>query len=204
MLMVGFNRRFSPLAKQLKEKLGAGPMSMIYRVNAGSIPADSWIQDTEFGGGRIIGEACHFVDFLTFMCGSLPKRVYASAVPDPRNLNDVVNINLEFENGSIGTISYFANGSKALAKEYVEVHRAGVSGILKNFKEVEFYGKGKPERKKLMNQDKGQAAMVKTFVDTVKNGGQPPISPQEIFAVTRATFKVVESLRTHESITLTR
>jgi predicted dehydrogenase/threonine dehydrogenase-like Zn-dependent dehydrogenase len=202
-LTVGFNRRFSPLAIHLKEKLGVGPMSMLYRINAGAITADTWIQDMEIGGGRIIGEGCHFVDFLTYMCGSLPKRVYASALPDPEHLNDIVNINLEFENGSIGTISYFANGSKSLAKEYVEIHRAGVSGILRDFKEVEFYGKGKPERKKLLNQDKGQAAMVKAFVDVVRNGGQPPISPQEIFAVTRATFKVVESLRTHESITLT-
>lgn len=202
-LTVGFNRRFSPLVKFLKEKMGSGPMSMLYRINAGAIPADSWIQDLEIGGGRIIGEGCHFIDFLTYMCGSLPKRVYASALPDPEHLNDIVNINLEFENGSIGTISYFANGSKSLAKEYVEVNRAGLSGILKDYKEVEIYGKGKPERKKLLNQDKGQAAMVKAFVDAVKNGGLPPISPREIFAVTRATFKAMESLRTHESFTLT-
>jgi polar amino acid transport system substrate-binding protein len=201
-LTVGFNRRFSPLVKFLKEKMGSGPMSMLYRINAGAIPADSWIQDLEIGGGRIIGEGCHFIDFLTYMCGSLPKRVYASALPDPEHLNDIVNINLEFENGSIGTISYFANGSKSLAKEYLEVNRAGVSGILKDYKEVEIYGKGKPERKKLLNQDKGQAAMVKAFVDVVKNGGLPPISPREIFAVTRATFKAMESLRTHESFTL--
>jgi len=88
---------------------------MIYRVNAGSIPADSWIQDAEFGGGRIIGEVCHFVDFLTFMNGSLPVYVYAAAMKDPNNLNDVLNISLRYENGSIGTISYFANGDKIRA-----------------------------------------------------------------------------------------
>lgn len=203
-LTVGFNRRFSLLAKHLKEKIGNGPMAMLYRINAGAIPADTWIQDMEIGGGRIIGEACHFVDFLTWMCGSLPKRVYASALSNPQHLNDIVNINLEFENGSIGTISYLANGSKSLAKEYVEVHRAGVSGILKDFKEVEIFGKGKPEQKKLLNQDKGQAAMVKSYIDVVKNGGRPPISPQEIFAVTLATLKAVESLRKRESFNLTR
>jgi len=91
-LMVGYNRRFSLLAQMIKEKFGEGPMSMIYRVNAGYIPPDSWIQDTEFGGGRIIGEVCHFVDFLTFMNGSLPVSVYAAAMKDPNNLNDVLNI----------------------------------------------------------------------------------------------------------------
>jgi len=201
-VLVGFNRRFSPLGKYLKEKLGTGPMSMIYRINAGTIDSDSWIQDMEIGGGRIIGEVCHFVDFQTYLCGSLPNRVYASALPDPENHNDVVNINLEFENGSIGTISYLANGSKSLAKEYVEVHRAGVSGILKDFKEVEILSTGRPARKMQFNQDKGQAAMVRAFIDAVKDGGSSPISMPEILAVTRATMSIVESLRKNEAISI--
>ena len=117
---------------------------------------------------------------------------------DPQNLEDVVNINLEFENGSVGTISYFANGAKSVAKEYVEVHRAGVSGILKDFKELEVHGAGKVIKKRLVNQDKGQAVMVRSFLKSVENGGESPISMREICAVTRTTFRAVESLRTHK------
>lgn len=200
LLMVGFNRRFSPLAAFLKGKMGAGPMSMIYRVNAGAVPADSWIQDLEIGGGRVVGEVCHFIDFLVFMCGSLPTRLYAGAVEDPRGSHDTVNINLEFENGSIGAVSYFANGSKTLPKEYVEVYRAGVTGVLRDFRVAEFYGKGKPERKKLVSQDKGQKRMVREFLGAIRNGESPLISPAELFSVSRSTFRVLESLRRRESL----
>jgi len=198
-LLVGFNRRFSPLIKYLKKKVGSGPMSMLYRINSGTIPSDSWIQDIAVGGGRIIGEACHFVDLLTFLCGSLPKRVYASALPDPEHLNDIVNISLEFENGSIGTISYFSNGSKMLEKEYIEIHQSGVSAILKDFKELVIYGNGKTERKKLLNQDKGQAVMVQDFIEVLTKGRQPLIPIHELLTVSRTTFKAHESLRTHLS-----
>lgn len=201
-LMVGFNRRFAPLTQRLKQKLGNGPMSMIYRVNPGAIPADTWIQDPTIGGGRIIGEVCHFIDFLTFICGSLPTRVYASALPDPNHLNDTVIINLEFKNGSIGTVAYYANGSKSLAKEYIEIYQAGLTGILKDFKELEIFTKSKPQRKKLLNQNKGQAFMVKAFIDLIKNSGKPLINPEEIFAVTKATFAVVESLQNRQVVSI--
>ena len=131
-------------------------------------------------------------------------RVYAAALPDPGNLQDVVNVSLEFANGSIGTISYFANGSKTLDKEYVEVYQAGTTGILKNFKELEIYGSGKPERKKLINQDKGQKLMVESFIKAVKDGGWAPIPIEEILAVSRTTFKVLESLRSREALLITR
>jgi predicted dehydrogenase/threonine dehydrogenase-like Zn-dependent dehydrogenase len=192
-LMVGFNRRFSPLAVALKERVGTGPMAMIYRVNAGTIPADSWIQDPEIGGGRIIGEACHFIDFLTFLTGSLPKELYAAALPSEHE--DSLSINLKFENGSIGNVLYLSNGSKSLEKEYLEVYQAGTTAILKDFREIRIYANGKPFRKKLMNQDKGQKAMLKEFINAVKNGAPAPIPFNEIYAVTRATFKSIESLR---------
>ena len=201
-LMIGFNRRFAPLTQRLKQKLGNGPMSMIYRVNPGAIPADTWIQDPTIGGGRIIGEVCHFIDFLTFICGSLPTRVYASALPDPNHLNDTVTINLEFKNGSIATVAYYANGSKSLAKEYIEIYQAGLTGILKDFKELEIFTKSKPQRKKLLNQNKGQAFMVKAFIGLIKNGGKPLINPEEIFAVTKATFAVVESLQNRQVVSI--
>ena len=108
-IMIGFNRRFSPFAETIKKKIGSGPMSMIYRINADSIPSDSWIQDMEIGGGRIIGEVCHFIDFLTFINGSIPIKVSATSLPDPSGLNDTVTISLTFKNGSTGGIAYYSN-----------------------------------------------------------------------------------------------
>jgi polar amino acid transport system substrate-binding protein len=194
-LMVGFNRRFSPLSTIVKSKYGNAPMTMIYRVNAGSIPADTWIQDMEIGGGRIIGEACHFIDYLTFLNGSLPTKVSAQALPDPNGLNDTVNILIQFENGSTGVIAYYANGSKELPKEYIEVFCMGSTAIISDFKELKIYGKGKATSKKLFNQNKGQQEMVDAFMTGILEKGIAPIPLSEIYAVTSASFKVLESIK---------
>jgi polar amino acid transport system substrate-binding protein len=194
-LMVGFNRRFSPLSTIVKSKYGNAPMSMIYRVNAGSIPADTWIQDMEIGGGRIIGEACHFIDYLTFLNGSLPTKVSAQALPDPNGLNDTVNIMIQFENGSTGVIAYYANGSKELPKEYIEVFCMGSTAIISDFKELKIYGRGKATSKKLFNQNKGQQEMVEAFMNGILEKGIAPIPVHEIYAVTSASFKVLESIK---------
>jgi polar amino acid transport system substrate-binding protein len=151
LLMVGYNRRFSPLTEILKDKMGSGTMSMIYRINAGAVPADSWIQDMEIGGGRILGEVCHFVDYLTYINGSLPVSVFAAALDDANNHNDTLTVSLKYQNGSVGSIQYFANGSKSLAKEYVEIYSYGVTAILNDFRQLKIYGKGRPYRKKLMS-----------------------------------------------------
>lgn len=201
-LMVGFNRRFAPHAVNLKKQLGDTPVSMLYRVNAGSIPSDNWIQDKEIGGGRIIGEACHFIDFLTWICGTFPRYVHAVAIPAPGGLNDTVSINLQFANGSIGNLSYFSNGSKEMPKEYIEIYSAGVIGIIRDFRELEIRSTGKPHRKKTFVQNKGQADMIKAFIKSIKEGGSPLIPVDEIFAVTRTTFAVLESLRTHQVVSL--
>jgi predicted dehydrogenase/threonine dehydrogenase-like Zn-dependent dehydrogenase len=194
-LLVGFNRRFSPLTQVIKKKLGSGPMSMIYRINSGSIPKDTWIQDMEIGGGRIIGEACHFIDYLTYINGSLPVKVSAQALPDPHGLNDTVNIMLQFENGSTGVVAYYANGAKDLPKEYIEVFSAGSTAILSDFKELKIYGKGKPYKKKLINQDKGQKQMVDTFLSGLLETGKAPIPFKAIYAVTKASFDVLKSIK---------
>jgi len=199
-LMVGFNRRFSPLTRMLKEKLNDGPMSMICRVNAGKIPQDSWIQNMSTGGGRIIGEVCHFVDLLTFINGSLPVSVFAQALPDVHHLNDTLTITITFANGSIGTISYFANGSKNLPKEYIEIYSASSTGIIRDFKELEIYGGNNTSRKKLWSQDKGQKVMVQSFIDAILHGGTSPIAFDDIYTVTLTTFKILESLRMGQSI----
>jgi polar amino acid transport system substrate-binding protein len=175
---------------------------MIYRINAGAIPKNTWIQDKEIGGGRIVGEVCHFIDFATWIAGALPTSVQAVALPDPACLNDTVSIHLTFADGSIGTIGYFANGSKELSKEYVEIHSVGVTGIIKDFQGLQIYSSGKPYRKKLMMQDKGQAAMVRAFVHRIKTGGTPLIAPEEIFTVMHAVFAVVTSLQTRQTVFL--
>jgi predicted dehydrogenase/threonine dehydrogenase-like Zn-dependent dehydrogenase len=194
-LMVGFNRRFSPLSTIVKSKYGNAPMTMIYRVNAGFIPADTWIQDMEIGGGRIIGEACHFIDYLTFLNGSLPTKVSAQALPDPNGLNDTVNIMIQFENGSTGIIAYYANGSKELPKEYIELFCLGSTAIISDFRELKIYGKGKATSKKLFNQNKGQQEMVEAFMNGILKNGSAPIAIDEIYAVTSASFKVLESIK---------
>ncbi|MFT5848354.1 bi-domain-containing oxidoreductase, partial [Psychroserpens sp.] len=194
-VMVGFNRRFSPLTTKLKKAIGDHPMTMIYRINAGAIPGDNWIQDLEIGGGRVLGEVCHFIDYLTFLNGSLPIKVSATALPDANQLNDTLNILIQFENGSSGVVGYYANGSKSMTKEYVEVFSAGMSATLDDFKKLTIFGKGKPSKDKLFNQNKGQKEMVAAFVNGLLENGKAPISFEEVVAVTKASFKVLESIK---------
>lgn len=194
-IMVGFNRRFSPLTQEIKRTLGTGPMTMIYRINAGYIKKQTWIQDPEIGGGRILGEVCHFIDYLTYINGSLPVNVSANALPDPENLNDTVNILIQFENGSTGIIGYYANGSKRLPKEYVEIHSSGSTAILNDFKELKIYSKGKLSRQKLISQNKGQKIMVETFLNNLLTGKSAPIHFNDIVSVTRASFRVLDSFK---------
>lgn len=202
LLMVGFNRRFSPLARALKQEFGDGPMAMHYRINAGHIPRESWIQDPDTGGGRIIGEACHFIDFLTYLNGSLPDTVHAAAMRAPSGLSDTVTITLSFRNGSIGTVSYFANGDKSLAKERVEIFAAGAAAVLDDFRLLSLHAQGKRKERRLMSQDKGQKSEVAGFVEAVRNGTGPLIPFEEIHSTTNAAIMVLESLRTGQCIKL--
>lgn len=200
-LMVGFNRRFAPLVTTLKSKLDKNPMSVIYRVNAGSIPADNWIQDMDIGGGRIIGEGCHFIDLITHLTGSLPVQIYAAAMTNAPQTEDNVSITIEFENGSTGTVHYLANGAKSLAKEYLEVHQNGCSYQIEDFKRGIWHtGGSKPQTDKEIVQNKGQSEMVKAFLANVKMGGAPLISFDELYAVTAASFAAVQSLRSHAPV----
>lgn len=201
-LMVGFNRRFSPLTMELKEQIGEGPMSMIYRINAGTMDKDAWMQIEDIGGGRIIGEGCHFIDYLIHINGSLPIEVFASNMKDPDNLEDVVSIHLRFENGSTGSVFYFSNGSKKLAKEYIEVFRNGKTAIIDDFKKLTIYGSGKPYQKKLMVQDKGQPEAIGQFIDAIQRGNACPIPFEEIRASMQATFFAIESMRTSKPFSL--
>lgn len=199
-VIVGFNRRFSPLAQEIKKKIGTGPIAMHYRVNAGFIPGDSWIQDPEVGGGRVIGEVCHFIDFFIFMCGALPRSVHAVAMRTTTGILDTLAITLEFYNGSIGSISYFANGDKSLAKEKVEVFANGAVYQLDDFKTLTVYAKGKKKEKKLFVQDKGQQVEIQGFIKAIANGDKPVISFEEIHSATLVTLKALESLRARQAV----
>jgi len=201
-LLVGYNRRFSPLTTALKARMGDGPMAMIYRVNAGAMPADQWMQIPEIGGGRIVGEACHFVDYLTYLNGSLPVEVHATVMEEPAQLGDNVNINLRFANGSIGTVSYLAVGSKSLPKEYVEVYKSGVTAVLHDFRQLSVYAAGRPWTKKLVAQDKGQPEMMRRFLAAVRDGKPSPIPFDELYAGMLATFRAVESYRVRQALTV--
>ena len=146
-----------------------------------------------------MGEVCHFVDYLTYINGSLPVSVFAAALDDANNHNDTLTVSLKYQNGSIGSIQYFANGSKSLAKEYVEIYSYGVTAILNDFRELKIYGKGRPYRKKLLSQDKGQKNEVRLFVDAVKSGGESPIPLAEIFSASEVCFGILEAIRTGQS-----
>ncbi len=194
-IMVGFNRRFSPLTQALKKKIKEGAMSMIYRINAGAIPKNSWIQDPEIGGGRIIGEVVHFIDYLSYINGSLPISVAAQSLSDADGLNDTVNILIKFKNGSTGVVAYYANGAKDLPKEYIEVFSAGTTAIISDFKSLKIYGKGKPFKKNLINQNKGQGEMVNAFFNSLTQKGISPIPFEDIYTVTKATLLSIESIK---------
>ncbi|MBQ9798525.1 MAG: bi-domain-containing oxidoreductase [Thermoguttaceae bacterium] len=202
-LTVGFNRRFAPLAVEMKRKLTAGaPTSAIYRVNAGAIPKDSWIQDVKLGGGRVLGEVCHFVDFLSWLNSSLPCAVFATATPDPNALNDVLSVSLRFENGSIGTIHYFANGAKGLAKERVEVYQGGTTQILDDFCRLETFGANGGRQVKKNRQNKGQKEMLAALFDATLAGKAGPIPVRDALRETLACFAVLESLTSRREIEL--
>ena len=201
-LMVGYNRRFSPLSQEIKKTFKNGPVAMTYRINAGNIPSDSWIQDKAVGGGRILGEVCHFVDYLTFINGSLPVSVYAAAMNQSLELDDVLNVSLSYQNGSVGNISYFANGSKSLPKEYFEIYGHGSTAVLDDYKKIAVYGSGKPLIKKLAVQDKGQKICVKNFIASILNGSPSPIPAHEIFSSARTCFGIIESLKTRQPVFL--
>lgn len=200
-LMVGFNRRFSQLSVLLKNHMGNGPVSMIYRINAGKINDGTWIQDMETGGGRIIGEICHFIDFMTWINGSLPTTVFARSMPDTGNNNDTIHIQLTFANGSIGVVSYYANGPKNLPKEYIEVYQDGTAAILENFRKLKIYGK-KNFKKTLLMQDKGQSNMINLYIDSIIKGKASPIPFIEITSVSKACFAAIKSIQEGISINI--
>ena len=196
-LMVGFNRRFSPLTEKLKELLDAKsePKSFIMAVNAGAVPDDHWVQDPIQGGGRIIGEACHFIDLLRFLAASPIVKVSSmkmGVAPGVTIRDDKASINLAFADGSFGTVHYLANGHRSFPKERLEVFCGGAVLQLDNFRSLEGFGWSGFSGMKLRRQEKGNAACAAAFIKAVKEGLAAPIPAEEIFEVSRATFDAVD------------
>ncbi|HNE69983.1 MAG TPA: bi-domain-containing oxidoreductase [Anaerolineales bacterium] len=197
LLTTGFNRRFSPLARSLKSQLESlqEPKHLHYRVNAGFIPANHWTQDEAIGGGRIIGEACHFIDTLTFLVGALPVKVSAQALPNNgKYREDNVSMTFTFADGSIGVVDYLANGDKSMPKERLEVFCGGMVAILDDYVSLNVVKDGKRKEEKGA-QDKGWRGEMAAFAEAVQGKGEAPIPYGQIIAVTKSTFAAVESIR---------
>jgi predicted dehydrogenase/threonine dehydrogenase-like Zn-dependent dehydrogenase len=206
LLMVGFNRRFAPFAVRMRDFISKSnePFVAHYRVNAGAIPLNHWTQDPAQGGGRIIGEGCHFIDFLTFLAGAAPVSVSAQALPDQgRYRQDNVLLTLTFPDGSLGNITYLANGDKSFPKERVEVFRGGRVAVLDDFRRLEMVQDGRRQvLQSRLGQDKGHRGSWTAFLEAVRKGGTPPIAYNEIIGVTRASFAALQALAENRVIPL--
>jgi len=197
-LLVGFNRRFAGISKTIKAAVSGArePLVVNIRINAGLIPKNHWIQQAEKGGGRIIGEMCHFIDLMQFFTDSEPVKVFAESIGTGNEQitpDDNVAVVVKFKNGSVGNLVYLANGDKSLPKESIEVFCGGVVGVIHDFREGYLYRDGR--KKKLSSSGKGHKEEVFEFLDWIKKGGVAPISFRSICLTTLTTFKIIDSLK---------
>lgn len=198
-LMVGFNRRFAAISESLRNEFSdtGEPVVVNIRVNAGMIKKDSWIQDPAIGGGRIIGEACHFIDLMQFLTGSEPVSVFAESIKTGNTsvtAFDNIAAVIRFSNGSLGNLTYLANGDKAMPKERIEIFGAGTSGVINDFRDGEFFRNGKSV--KLKSSGKGHREEVQKYFEALIRGDDSPLSFRSVCLTTLATFKILESLAT--------
>ncbi|MGN6531349.1 MAG: Gfo/Idh/MocA family oxidoreductase, partial [Ginsengibacter sp.] len=199
-LTVGFNRRFSPHIQKMKQLLGAAPMNVIATMNSGHIPPNVWVHDIMIGGGRIIGEACHYIDLISFLTDSKVKSVCMNAMGvNPGENTDNASILLKYENGSTGVINYFSNGSKSYSKERVEVYSQDRTLVMDNFRETTGYGfKGFSKMKTKL--DKGHNEQFRLLTERLKKGGASLIPFEELINTTKPRFAAIESLTRHACI----
>jgi len=206
LLAVGFNRSFSPYTKFIKKELGEinEPIVINCRVNAGYIPKDSWVNDRQQGGGRIIGEVCHFVDLIQYLSDSLIEEVYAVSISggiDPVLEKDNLAINLKMENGSVGNIVYVANGDKSFSRERVEIFGKRSVGVINNFKSANFTRNSKIKKKKsYMTIDRGHTGEMESLFKAVKEGKNFPVSFEKYVNTTLTTFRIENSLKTEKPV----
>jgi predicted dehydrogenase/threonine dehydrogenase-like Zn-dependent dehydrogenase len=202
LLMVGYNRRFASLAIQMRDFLigAVEPLMMQYRINAGFLPATHWTQRPEEGGGRILGEVCHFIDFLVWLSGRRVMSVYASVLPNNgKYRDDNLTATLEFEDGSVGTITYVANGDISFPKERIEAFGGGSVATLDDFRVLTTMRTGRQQiNRSRLRQDKGHATEWQAYAKAISSGDPAPISFEEIVNVSQASFRLLDSLRTRQ------
>jgi polar amino acid transport system substrate-binding protein len=203
--MVGFNRRFSRHATSVREVFRSRrtPMVISYRVSAGVVPKDVWVQDPEVGGGRIVGEVCHFVDLCEYLTSSVPVRVYADCIASADaeiTPEDSVVITIHYADGSLATIQYLAHGAVEVSKERIEVFADGATALVDNFAKTIFHGAGHGAVKG--RQEKGFEAELSAFLDAIRDGQESPIPFESLVRTTRVTFAALESLRLGKPIEL--
>ena len=204
-LMVGFNRRYAPLIQKLKSffKGRKEPMIMHYRVNAGFKEKTDWYQDKDIGGGRIIGEVCHFIDTFQYVTDSIPVSVFAQTIKTDNQattLEDNVIITIQFTDGSVGSITYLANGDPQFPKEYIEVFCENRVAVMDNFSRLTTMANGKKKVKKALLQDKGHKSEMNALIECVRDGKSMPISFESIYSTTFACFKIRESIERKEML----
>jgi len=204
-IMVGYNRRFAPHTQKVLQFFSnrKQPLAINYRINAGMIPLSNWIQQESVGGGRILGEICHFVDFLQAITRAVPIRVFSdsasfadTAIPD----EDVLSTIIKFSDGSLATIHYFANGDTAIPKENIEIFGENKIFIIRDFKEAQTVSNGQKKKYTLLNQDKGQKNMIDTFITSILDGTELTPSFESLCLTSLTTFKIIESLKSGKSV----
>jgi predicted dehydrogenase/NADPH:quinone reductase-like Zn-dependent oxidoreductase len=204
LLLVGFNRRFAPMSQKLRDFWldRREPLALNYRVNAGYLPPNHWVHDPVQGGGRILGEACHFIDLMTFLVGASPVSVQGQLLPHSgRYREDNAVLVLEFPDGSVGTLSYLASGDRSFSKERLEVYGSGRVAVLDDFRSLELVRDGKRNLiQSRLRQDKGHVEEWRSFIQAIRQGGPPPIPYEHIFGVSRATLAALEALRSGQRI----
>ena len=198
-LLVGYNRRFAPFVVALRKRLTSVPEPLLinYRVNAGYLPASHWTQDLQQGGGRLIGEGCHFLDLFLYLTGDKPISVSSTALPNGnRYSQDNFIVTVKFAGGSVASLTYAANGSRAAGKEFLEVFGGGISARIDDFRTLHIIGEGENFSKKArLRTDKGHAAEWRAFVNHLSNDGPPPIAFEDLVSSTRLALKAVESMK---------
>jgi predicted dehydrogenase len=179
-------------------------MTVLYRINAGPLPPDHWLNDPAQGGGRLLGEVCHFIDFLTFITGELPGTVRTVSGERPGSLaEENIILTLTYPGGSTGTLAYITDGDRAVPKERIEVFSGGQAAILDDFRRLEVYRAGrKTTTRSPLRQDKGHQAIWKAFVLAIEEGGSPPVPYNQVFAIAHTTFAAQRSLRENRTISL--
>lgn len=202
LLMVGFNRRFAPLAKQLVAFIGdrQQPLAAHYRVNAGPLPANHWLLDPNQGGGRLLGEGCHFIDFLTFVVGDAPISVSTQSLTiGAERGQENLQVTLRFDDGSLGTLTYLSNGDRSLPKERLEVFCGGKVAVLDDYRALDLTQNGRT-RGLRSSQEKGHRAAWQAFINALRTGGGPPIPYAQIFGGARANMAALRSLETGNEV----